>query len=221
MENSISGRMNFDIAAKLFANAFKMPVERVIDEFRLTQSRLRLEQPLVTTSTLYNFPVLVNIQNQAQAFNTEVRLNLQDSFIPTHVGIYVAAPSGSTDATFKLLTYLNPFIFTNAAAMGSLYNGSMKIMVNNIQYINNWPVMWHWTSPETQQTAAAGAGSPVDQYDGDEYSLKPMQPYLLLIGSQNIQINITVPVAPTAVDANSRFVLVFDGILAQNSTSVG
>jgi hypothetical protein len=221
MENSISGRMNFDIAAQLFANAFKMSVADTIENFKLTQSRLRLEQPLVTTSTLYTFPVLVNIQNQAQAFNTEVRLNLQDSFIPTHVGIYVAAPSSSTDATFKLLTYLNPFVFTNAAAMGSLYNGSLKIMINNHQYINNWPVMWHWYSPETQATAAPGAGSPVDQFDGDEYSLHPMQPYTILIGSQNIQINITVPVAPTAVDANSRFVLVFDGILAQDSTSVG
>ena len=220
MQNSIAGRMDFEIATQLFANAFNIKPEQVIKEFRLSQSRLRLEQPLVTTSTLYTFPVLVNIQNQAQAFNTEIRLNLQDSFIPTHVGIYVAAPSSSTDATFLLKSYLNPFVFTNAAAMGSLYNGQFKIMVNNVQYINNWPVMWHWNSPETQQTAAAGAGSPIDQFEGDEYSLKPMQPYVLLIGSQNIQINITVPVAPTAVDANSRFVVVFDGILAQNSTVV-
>lgn len=80
--------------------------------------------------------------------------------------------------------------------------------------------MWHWHSPETQQTAAAGAGSPVDQFIGDDYALKPMQPFVLLIGSQNIQVSVQLPVAATAVDANSRLVIVFDGILAQNSTVV-
>lgn len=233
MANSIAGRMDFDIAYRIFKNAFKdaWALKNKANpndfdpatEFRLTQSRLRLEQPIVTTSTLYTFPVLVNIQNQAQQFNTEIRLNQQDSFVPTYIGIYVAAPGTTTDAAFELKSYFNPFTFgaANAAAGNTLYNGTKKIMINNVQYINNWPVVWHKNVPETQQTAAVGVGSPLDQFVGDCYGLKDMQPYVLLVGSQNIVINIVLPLAITAALANSRIIVVYDGILAQNSTVVG
>lgn len=220
MKDSIASRMDFDVAVELFAKAFRKSKEQVVKDFRLTQSRLRLEQPITTTSTLLSFPVLSNIQNQAQQFNTEVRLNLQDSFIPTRIGIYVAKPTGTADATFKLQSYMNPFVFAQAVPMQVLYNGFLSISVNNDKLLPNWPLGWHESRPETQQTAAVGAGSPVDQFNGDDDGLRPMQPFVLLLGSKNLQIQVNLPLAPTAVDANSRMVIVFDGILAQNSTVV-
>lgn len=224
MSNSIAARMDFENAVRIFDNAFN-PNHRqdvdVVSLFRLTQSELRLEQPLVTTSTQYLFPVLVNINNQATtAFNTEVRLNLQDSFVPTHVGIFLAKPTSSTDTAFALESYPNPFIFTNSQQMYALYNGQMQIVINNNRYTQNWDLWRHYKANQTQQTAAPGAGSPLDQLDGSEDGFYPMQPYVLLLGSQNIELTIKVPVAPTAVDANSRFVIKFRGILAQNSTVV-
>lgn len=219
MQNSIAARQDFQIAVSLFAKAFRISEAEVIKNFRLTQSRVRLEQPIITTSTLLTFPIVANIQNQAQQFNTEQRLNQQDSMVPTRIGIYVAKPSGTTDTTYHLLTYLNPFVFTNAAAMQTFYNsGQLSITVGNDTLLPNWPVAWHELAPETQQTAAAGAGSPVDQFDGDDYGMKSMAPFVLAIGSKNIQIKINMVTAPAAVDANSRIVLVLDGILAQNST---
>jgi hypothetical protein len=231
--NSIAAREDFNVAAQIFNNAFNpmllsngMPNPNynasfdAVSAFRLSQSVLRLEQPTTSTSTQYLFPVLSNIQNQASAFNTEIRLNIQDSFVPTHVGFFLALPSGSTDTTFKLMTYPNPFILTNAVQMQAYYNGTMSIMINNVQYTQKWDLWRHWQTNQTQQTTALGAGSPEDQFLGSDDGFYPMQPFILLIGSQNIQVNINLPVSPTAVDANSRLVLMFRGILAQNSTVV-
>jgi hypothetical protein len=231
--NSIAAREDFNVAAQIFNNAFNPmllsngmpnpnynPAFDSVSAFRLSQSVLRLEQPQVSTSTQYLFPVLSNIQNQAAAFNTEIRLNIQDSFVPTHVGFFPVLPGSSTDTTFKLLTYPNPAIFTNATQMQAFYNGSMSIMINNVQYTQKWDLWRHWQTNQTQQTTALGANSPEDQFMGSDDGFYPMQPFILLIGSQNIQVNINLPVAPTAVDANSRLVLMFRGILAQNSTVV-
>src|SRR5882672_4966279 len=98
--NSIAARQDFDIAAQIFNNAFNPPTINgqpnpnwnpsfsAVAAFRLSQSTLRLEQPTSASSSTYNFPVLINIQNQGQAFNTEIRLQQQDSFVPTHVGFF-------------------------------------------------------------------------------------------------------------------------------------
>jgi hypothetical protein len=188
--------------------------------FRLTQQTLRLEQPL-TTSTLYTFPILNNIQNQSSGqFNTEIRLPQQDTFVPTHIGIFLGLPGSTSDTTFLPKTYPNPFIFTNATQMQAIYSGVLKIMVNNVQYTNNWDLYRHWKTNQTQQTAALGAGSPEDQWDGSEDGWYPMQPFVMMIGSQNLVINIQLPAAPTAVDANSRLILMMRGVNAQNSTVV-
>jgi hypothetical protein len=231
--NSIAARDDFNIAVQIFNNAFNPmylangnanpmynPAFDSVAAFRLSQSVLRLEQPTTNQSTTYTFPVLTNIQNQAQAFNTEIRLNIQDSFVPTHVGFFLALPSGQNDTTFKLMTYPNPFILVNALQMQAYYNGTMSIMINNVQYMQNWDLWRHWQTNQTQQTSALGAGSPEDQFNGADDGFYPMQPFVLLTGSQNIQVKITLPVSPTAVDANSRLVVMFRGILAQNSTVV-
>jgi hypothetical protein len=231
--NAIAARDNFDVAARIFNNSFNPsvlanglpnpnynPSFNAVSAFRLSQSTLRLEQPCVATSTTYTFPVLINIQNQAAAFNTEIRLQQQDSFVPTEIGIFLALPSGVNDTTFKLMTYPNPFVLVNATQMQAYYNGFMNIMINNVQYTQKWDLWRHWKTNQTQQTAALGAGSPEDQYDGQDDSFYPMQPFILLIGSQNIQLTITLPVSPTAVDANSRIVILLRGVLAQNSTVV-
>ena len=231
--NSIAARQDFDVAVQIFNNSFNPmflpsgaanpnynPNFDSVAAFRLSQSVLRLEQPTVSNSTQYLFPVLTNIQNQAQAFNTEIRLNIQDSFVPTHVGFFLALPSSTIDTTFKLMTYPNPVILTNAVQMQAYYNGTMSIMINNVQYTQRWDLWRHWQTNQTQQTAALGAGSPEDQFAGADDGFYPMQPFILLIGSQNIVVNINLPASPAAVDADSRLVLMFRGILAQNSTIV-
>src|SRR5919108_2594665 len=150
--NAIAARDDFAHAVAVFEQAF--PGINVVDQFKLTQSELRLEQPLVANQNQYTFQIMDNQPGAGgQIFNTEIRLRQQDTFVPTMVGLFIALPSSSTDATFRLYTYPNQFVFTNALQMRALYNGQMKIMVNNYQFTYGWGLQRHWNSNQTQQTA--------------------------------------------------------------------
>lgn len=209
--------MNFNNAVKALVKANNGKINW--KEYKLTQSFLRLEQPLATGTTNYNFRVLVNDANP-QVFNTEQRLNLQDTFIPSEIGFFIGLPSSSTDDTFKLLSYPSPFLLTNDAQYFRLYNGVLSISVNNNILVPAWDMWRHYDAPQTQQTAALGAGAPMDEFDGKYTSMYPMEPNVALIGSKNSQIYLTLKNGMTAVDANSRIIILMRGILAQNSTVV-
>lgn len=217
--NGIVARDNFQNAVAVFMNAF--PGVDVVKEFKLTQSSIRLEQPLLANQNQYTFQILDNQPGAGGTiFNTEIRLRQQDTFLPYEVGLFIALPTGATDATFRLYSYPNQFVFVNAIQMRALFNGQLRIMIANYQYTYGWDLQRHWVSNETQQTAAFGAGSPEDQNNFAVDGFYPMQPYILFAGSQKIEININLPSAPTAVDANSRYVMLFRGLVAQNSTPV-
>lgn len=211
--------MNFENARKTLIRANANDPGFDVRKFKLTQSFLRLEQLAVVGTTNYIFRALVN-EAQPQVFNTEQRLNLQDSFIPSEIGFFLAFPSGATDDTFKPLTYVSPTFTANDAQYQKFYNGVLSIAVNNNILVPAWDMWRHWYSPQTQQTAALGAGSPMDQVDGKTDSFYPMEPNVALIGSKNIVITLTLKTGLTAIEASSRIVLWFRGILAQNSTVV-
>jgi hypothetical protein len=238
--NGIEAREDFINVVRIFDNAFNPkyvidkttgkyvanpqydPLWDAVSAFRLTQQSLRLEQPMVAGSNVYNFPILNNIQNQAQQFSTEIRLAQQDTFVPTHIGFFLEYPTGVNDATFQLKTYPNQILSAQPVQEQAYYNGVLNIMVNNVQYTSNWDLQRHFKTNQTQQTAALGAGSPEDQFDGSTDGFYAMQPFVLMIGSQNIRINITLPPvgAPTAVTANARLCLMLRGVLGQQSTVV-
>lgn len=227
MFNGVVGREDFNQAVTTFRKTFSRAFNRqftddeVIEEFKLTQSELRLEQPLAANTNRYLFPIMDNQTGPGGAIlNTEIRLRMQDTFVPTAIYVGLANPGSSTAGNFRLYTYPNQVVFTNALQMRALYNGTLNIMVNNYEYTYGWGLQRHWCSNETQQTAAFGAGSPEDQTNGAEDGVYPMQPFVLFGGAQNVQISINLPVAPTAVDAFSRYVIRFFGVIAQNSTPV-
>lgn len=215
--NSIAARMVYENALMSLTAAFADDPNG-LTATRPMQSYLRLELPLVAGVTQYNFDILIN---QGTPFNTERRLKLQHSFVASEVAMYLGAPSGTTDATYKPLTYSSPVFFpVNFAAMQAIYNGSMNIMVDNIKYMDAWDLWRHYVVNETSQTAPLGPGSPNDQYDGKCDGFYPIEPNIVFIGSKDNQVQITLPAGITAVEANSRVILIFRGILAQNSTSV-
>lgn len=212
--------MMYDNVKKSIAKAFGKSNQAIdLDQFKITQSFLRLEQPIAVGRTLYTFPVLVN-QANPQIFNTEQRLNLQDSFFINDVGFFQGLPSGSTDATFKLLTYVSPFLFVNDAQHQIFYNSKLSIAVNNNVIVPAWDTTRHLVAPQTQQTQALGAGAPMDEFHGNTTGFYPMEPNVTLVGSKNYVINLELPAAPTAVEANSRVIIVLRGLLVQNSTVV-
>ena len=219
--NNIVSRLVYENAKAAVIAAFAGTPGFDIAAYKLTQSYLRLEQALVTTKAQYTFPVLTN---QGTPTNTEQRLNLQDSFVISHVGFFLLAPASATDATKIPQTYPDPLTFaTGAAAAGVLYSGYLNISVNNNVLVPAWDLFRHYQTNQTQSSVAAGAPPPnavLAQIDGGNDSFYAMEPNIIIVGSKNNVITINLPAAVATVDSNSRIVLIFRGILAQNSTVV-
>lgn len=216
--DNINGRMIFDNSRRALKKAFADVPNLDTDLFKLTQSYVRLEQALVAGQTLYTFPVLAN---QGATFNTEQRLNLQDSLVISSIGVFLSLPTSATDAAYKLFAYPNFFFFAaNAAPAQALYNGRLNISVNNNTILPAWDLQRHWITTDVQQNAAVAAAVFQDKYNGSENGYFPCEPNLVLVGSKNYQVTIQLPAGIATVSALSRVVIVFRGILAQNSTVV-
>lgn len=215
--NSMDARMVFDIAKQTITKTYGAGA---VSKFVLTMSTLRLEQALVAGNTLYTFPILTN-DNTGGNFNTEIRLKLQDTFIVSHMAYFIGLPSSSTDTAWVPLTYESPFLTgANAIPMRSLWNGDIKITIGNYVYVYNWDLHRHYYAPQTQQTAALGAGSPTDQKRLLEDAFCPVEPTVAFMGTEDNLIQVNLDAAPASFNANARLVLMFRGVNAQNSTPV-
>ena len=166
--------------------------------------------------------VLVNEQYQA-AFVTNNLLNLQDAFVVSEVGIFLAtaASSSTTETNVKLYTYPSPTVFTGTGVQAGcydIYNGNMSLSVNQRTILPYWDVQRHMFIPQTQLTAATN--SPIDQYEGNHAGYYPAEPNIVLVGSKKNILQIQLDAAPSGIVANSRLVIIFRGILMQNVTPV-
>ena len=211
--NTQAARMVFENAQRALTAAYP---GADIRKFKLTQSFLRLELALSTAVTRYQFQILN--QTAGSQFNTEQRLNLQDSFVISSLGVFIGKPSGSTDTTFELDTYCDTVKYTNAAAMNAIYNSVLQIAVNNDVIVPAWDVSRHFYRPQTQTTAAAN--SPLNQKRLAEDGFYAVEPNITAVGSKNTVISVNLQAALSAVDANSRLIVYLRGVLAQNSTVV-
>lgn len=208
-------RLVYENAKNAVVKAFP-DVPQILNKCKLTQSDLRLEQPVVVGNTLYKFPVLIN---EALFSNTEKRLLQQDSAVVYQIGLMIGKPASAVDTAWLPQTYPNSVVFTNAAPMNAIYNGSvLSVAVNNDILVPNWECYKHLNVPQTQATAAAN--SPQAENRGAHDGFYPMEPNIVLIGSKNNVIELKLPVGVTATDANARIILILRCIIAQNSTVV-
>lgn len=193
----------------------------------LSQSYLRTELELSTTKTLYQFPILVNDNSQGTPPNTCNLLNLQDAFYCSSLFIGFAKPSSSTDTTFQLCTYPNSSIFSaanTASSLYSFYNGTLSLTVNNRQIVPSYDVVRHYDVPWQQQVTApyyaAQTAAWKDSNNLSEDGFYPVEPGWVLVGSKQNVLQISIPAALAAIEANSRVVVIMRGHLGQNITSV-
>lgn len=216
--NSMDARMIFDNARQTIARAYG---QDAVKKFVLTMSTLRLEQALLAGQTLYTFPILTYDNQTNPSFNTEIRLKQQDTFIVSHMAYFLGLPTGTTDTAWIPLTYESPFLTgANAIPMRALWSGDIKITIANYTYVYNWDLLRHYYAPQTQQTAAIGAGSPIDQKRLIEDSFVPVEPTVALLGTEDNLIQVQLDAAPASFNANARIGIMFRGVNAQNSTPV-
>lgn len=230
--NNLSARNSFDIAKQVLYNSW---IESFgfnskacwdwVNARKLSQHEIRLEVGINTQNNRFVFGVTPNQASSSNIiFNTENRLMLQDSLIASEYGIFVAQPASTTDTTYTLNTYGNTQVFAaaDAAALDSTFysNGYFNVKVNNDVVIPYRGLFNHWYKPQTQQTAPIGAGAPKDQVRGAEDGFVTQEPNLLLIGSKNYVPEIVLPGAMASAAAFMRAILIYRGVLAQNSTVI-
>lgn len=225
MASQLGQRLAFQNASNAVKRAGQSPANAV-----LSQSYLRLETGLVAGNTQYKFDILVNENTQTTNYNTQLKLNLQDSFIVSQIGFFLATPSSSTDASYRLMTYPNKTALStanSATSANTLYNGYMSLTINQRTIIPNWDLYKHLDVPSTQQNMITGSfvASPLgtladDENNAGDYGFFPCEPNIVLVGSKKNELSVTLPAGLAAIHPNSRLVCIFRGILAQNTTSV-
>lgn len=212
----------------IYANAVEMlkGAGLSVDESKLTQSFLRLENQLVINKTQFPFPVLNNQNNAAGTiFNTEMRLNQQDSFVAASWGVFLSSPTSNVAANFVLHTYPNAQFFATAgtaAAAETIYNSIFTLSVNNDIILPAWDVSRHRMVPQSQFGVGITAQTifNIDQIDLGCDGFYPVEPNLVFIGSKNSVLTLVMPAALAAVEAFERISVIFRGVLAQNSTII-
>ena len=233
--NNVSARMSFDKARDILALAMLDKFDGNFAQARewangrkLAQGEIRCEVQLTATSTQFTFGVTtVDANSSNTVFNTEQRLNQQDSLIVSDYGIFVRDPASATSTIDPLLTYANPTQFATAnvatALNGTFYaHGQFSLKVNNDVIIPNRGLFNHYYVPQTQAAVGITAQTvfPLDQLRGCEDGYLVTEPNIVLVGSKKYVPTIQLPAALAAVETYQRAVLIFRGILAQNSTVI-
>ena len=212
-------RLIFDNAKNLINNA-GLSVGQAV----LSQSYIRSEVAMSTSTTSYQIPILVNSTGANTNFATNQLLQLQDAFVVSSIGVFVSIPASSTTTAFRLYTYPNTTAFSTAGAataLYNLYNGKLSVVVNNRQIVPAWDLYRHLYVPQTQQGAASTATTQ-DENDATEFGYYPVEPNIVLVGSKNNVISLELPGAISTLEAGTapRIVVIMRGILAQNVTPV-
>ena len=212
MATQMGSRMVFE-NAKTLVRSLGYSVEHA----KLTQSYIRSEVALSTSIANYHIPVLVNDnQNASGPRVNEKRLNLQDIFVTTEIGVFIGVGT-STNTAAKLYTYPNATVFTSATDddLWSIYNGYLNLTINNEQLLPAWDVIRHYFVPQTQQSA-----STTDQWAASSDGFYPVEPGIVMNGAANINFQLTANGAPATVETNSFIAVIQRGILCQNVTTV-
>jgi hypothetical protein len=167
---------------------------------RLTQSSLFITKDIDPTKSNYDFDVL---ENQTQTLQPdEIRLNINDEFIVTDLGVYLygrwsaSTPEGAKIGTgTQLLTYAPCELDGTALLSKDLYAGQLKIAVNNIVYLEKWDTRKHELVTRTQ-FASQLAGTTVATIPSNDFSsdgMMPFSPLLTLSGAKKNDISIRLP----------------------------
>jgi hypothetical protein len=189
----------------------------------LTEGFLRFELPFTNTA-LFSFPVLLNSGVQRAS---EQRLAPADAFHIDRIGLFLGARStaaGGTVTQVALESFGNPnavFGAGNLAAFWSLYNGSLSINVDSIDFVKQLDTLGfrYVGALQTGRVPATGGLDGASSWDS-ETVFRQITPSVRLNGGSSNKVQIVLPEPPGTVTppANTELVvvLVCKGWLAQN-----
>lgn len=162
-----------------------------------TPSYLRVEKTLTNNLSTYDFDILRGSGDTP----VEVKLDKNDVFICTHIGMYiiqyVAVANVVTKWTGILQTYPNASELTGPTTprdLNALYNGNWSISVGRVKFFDKYPASLLFRAAETQQSSATN-------YSSREYAegAASIDPLAILSGSANNSIQLNVPIGSAAL----------------------
>ena len=174
-------RSNFLAIIQKYANLKEKP--------RLTESTLFMVQDISPNKSVYSFDPLENASQRAD----ELRLNINDEFIVTHLGVYLygkVQDQANASNTSQLLTKLPIELLAVGQSMkaGNLWGGALSIAVNNVKFVEKL---------DLRRTNKAGQGFlTLDSNTSFDYEMDGMietQPMVTLSGAKKNEINISLP----------------------------
>lgn len=185
-------RVNYNVIAQKYRNVGKGNV-------RLTQSSLFLTKPINAAVTTYNFDVLET--QTATLQNDEIRLNLNDEFIITQIGMYLVGNVNGTPG--RILFTSPPFELntTQADRLTDFYNGAFKIAINNIVYMEKWDTYKHQSIGTTQfQSFQLGVATPPAFAENNfaKNGMYGVEPMITLSGAKKNDLTLQIPAAISA-----------------------
>ena len=190
----------------------------------IVDASLRLEATMAANQQTFQFYAGTG---QGSTTNTEVRLDLNDGFSIFEVGVFVAKPASATATNFKLYTYPNASVFSTsnvASSIDGFYNqGKLNISKNQVNYLENYPVLNNRFVPEVQDgitygytNSGATAPNGLDSFNGNFDGYTSLAAPINITGKDSLNINIALPSGLQAVETVQRVVLVFRGFKAYN-----
>lgn len=233
-------RLAYDLAKKMIENqdqnmVVNQPPTNGRTRVTMAQSYIRTEMPLNQNLTNYNFAILDNKITSPTGViaPTEQRLALQDAFFAYNLGVYLVVDetaSGNTQYQNQLLTFPNPQFFGSGTTdlnlqQGIWNNGTLALTINSQVITPAWDLAKHLYIPQTQiNTVTWPDGDFFNQYDGEGYGKCSIEPNWVFNGAANIdlQVNFRKPLNQMGIgtDFETRLVLIFQGYLAQNCSSI-
>lgn len=208
--NTISSRLVYENAKTLFQAA---GVD--VSQAKLTQSTLRSERAIVTSTNQYQFSWLQ--QDGVAQNNTEIKLNQTYAALIYELGFFLGNAASATDAAFSLYSYPAPALGSDASALQAFYNGVINLKINGQDVLVNTDMFRFLNVPRTQ---AAASPPPIDEIHGNDVFV-PIEPNIIIYGTWKVDFSVVLPAAVTAVPSgNPRAVFIARVLLAQNASLI-
>ncbi|NBV14458.1 MAG: hypothetical protein EBS07_10385 [Sphingobacteriia bacterium] len=202
---------------------------------RISQSTLIFKQPIVAGNSSYTFGVL---QNQAPVLPGEIRLALQDIFTVSTMAIGFSATlnfAGPPAIARRIYLFSPPAqLGFRALNLFPLYEGTCKVMVNEVSYLLNWDLQRHFFAGSTQINAVGGSPNTLNELAGSKDAFFPVTPGIVLNGNAKNEFTLQMPTnqlapalaLPYANAAAENYTIDIDelvimtrGYLAQNAST--
>lgn len=212
MSSQISQRLVFQNGKNAIKRAGLNPASAV-----LSQSFLRFEVAMTTTSTSYTFDTLVNENSNNFNSVTSAKLNLQDAFVTSSIGLFWADTTSLTAANYNLFSFDDRTAWTENA--WGLYNANLQLTVNQRTILTGWDTSRHYYAPQYQENTTTKG---VNELDLSSYGFFPVEPNIVMVGSKKNVLQLILPQAlqTLPLSESGRIVVIFRGLLAQNVTPV-